>query len=194
MVLADQRSRLLAGVVEIVAAHGYDRASVESIVRAAGISRRTFYDLFPNKSEALLAAHAEALERLSTPLSEPPLLQADRTTQAVESLRAVLDWAAAEPEPALLVFAHPFVVGPHAAFCRDRFVERLAPVLRQLRRASAVELDPVWEEGLLGGLAELVSSRLIDGRAAALPTLAPLLIEFALGPYLSRGEARTFAL
>jgi AcrR family transcriptional regulator len=41
-----QRGRLLAAAVDVVAEHGYGGMSVARVTGRAGVSRRTFYDLF----------------------------------------------------------------------------------------------------------------------------------------------------
>jgi len=61
---ADQRSRLLAAIVQIVAQNGYPDAKVADLVGCAGVSRATFYQLFENKQACLLAAQAELAERI----------------------------------------------------------------------------------------------------------------------------------
>lgn len=45
------RSQILMGAAEAFGARGYARTSVEDVLRAAGISRRTFYKFFRNKEE-----------------------------------------------------------------------------------------------------------------------------------------------
>ena len=44
-----QRARMLDATVRVVAADGYAAATVSAIQARAGVSRRTFYDAFPNK-------------------------------------------------------------------------------------------------------------------------------------------------
>src|SRR3979490_1307417 len=51
-----QRSRLLAAAIEIVAEVGYPRASVAQLVARAGVSRKTFYEIFSDREDCFLAA------------------------------------------------------------------------------------------------------------------------------------------
>ena len=45
-IVASQRARLLAGAIEAVAARGYVGTAVADIIARAGVSRRTFYELY----------------------------------------------------------------------------------------------------------------------------------------------------
>ena len=63
-VARNQRQRILAAVAEATAARGYARMSVEDVVRAAGVSRRTFYELFHNKDDVFLAAYDQVADLL----------------------------------------------------------------------------------------------------------------------------------
>src|ERR1700710_3245039 len=56
-VAENQRERLLNGVVEAVAEHGYNAATIGAITAAAQISRRTFYEYFRDKEGCFLAAY-----------------------------------------------------------------------------------------------------------------------------------------
>jgi len=51
-VVAHQRRRILAAATEVFGRQGFDRTAVEDIIGPAGVSRRTFYDLFGGKDDA----------------------------------------------------------------------------------------------------------------------------------------------
>jgi AcrR family transcriptional regulator len=65
VVIAHQRERLLASAADAVADYGYAELTVRDLIEGAGVSRRTFYQLFEDKLECVLAAHRMALDRLS---------------------------------------------------------------------------------------------------------------------------------
>ena len=48
------RSRILAGAARVFGERGFSKSSVEHILRAAGVSRRTFYRFFKNKEDVLV--------------------------------------------------------------------------------------------------------------------------------------------
>ena len=57
VVAENQRERLLNGVVDAVAEHGYNATTIGAITEAAKISRRTFYEHFKDKEGCFLAAY-----------------------------------------------------------------------------------------------------------------------------------------
>jgi len=57
---ADQRLRLLSAITQLAATKGYCATPVADLIQLAGVSRRTFYALFPNREELLKAAFAES--------------------------------------------------------------------------------------------------------------------------------------
>ena len=59
-----QRSRLLAGAAAVIDEVGYEQTSVTRITDRARVSRRTFYELFGNREECLVALLDEAAERV----------------------------------------------------------------------------------------------------------------------------------
>jgi AcrR family transcriptional regulator len=54
-VLDNQRTRLLAGTARAVYDHGYASSTIEQITAAAAVSRRTFYEHFDGKDQAVAA-------------------------------------------------------------------------------------------------------------------------------------------
>ena len=66
-----QRARILAAMVQVVAEDG-GRASVTvaRVVARAGVSRRTFYDLFDGCEDCFLAVFEDALARATQVASE----------------------------------------------------------------------------------------------------------------------------
>ncbi|HET6447989.1 MAG TPA: TetR/AcrR family transcriptional regulator, partial [Conexibacter sp.] len=65
-----QRDRLLQGMAQTVARRGYAATPVAEVLKAAGVSRRTFYEQFADKEDCFLAAYdafvARCTERVIT--------------------------------------------------------------------------------------------------------------------------------
>ena len=105
-----QRRRLLLALVEVLAEHGLESASIGRICKRAGVSRRTFYEIFDDRDECLLAAFDAAVERLSVPVLAayrvPDAAQGRRGAQKTPAWReriraaltALLEQFDAEPE------------------------------------------------------------------------------------------------
>src|SRR3954454_19574670 len=59
-----QRARLLDAVARVVAQKGYAASTVADIVRAAGVSRSTFYEQFDGKEACFLEAYRHGVDVL----------------------------------------------------------------------------------------------------------------------------------
>src|SRR6478752_10530925 len=64
LVIRSQRERLLAAVVRVTAAKGYESTSVADILEEAGVGRESFYELFEDKKDCLLAARGILVDDL----------------------------------------------------------------------------------------------------------------------------------
>lgn len=102
----DQRQRLVAAIAEIAHERGLVDVSVSRIVEKAGISRRTFYELFESKADCVEFACEEAYGHLFEGVaaaSEAGGTWLDRLDGAVG---AFLDAAAEDPLGAELYLTH----------------------------------------------------------------------------------------
>src|SRR5437763_7537253 len=82
-----QRARLVAAMLECVAASGYADTTIANVVAKARVSRRAFYELFKDKEDCFRAAceqaGAERLEALYELAAEPTWTDAVRKGAAV---------------------------------------------------------------------------------------------------------------
>ena len=82
------RARILQGAANVFAASGVRAPSVEDILRASGISRRTFYRFYQNKEDVLVALYRLGTDdlldacRLGVSRETDPLLQVQRCIDA----------------------------------------------------------------------------------------------------------------
>jgi AcrR family transcriptional regulator len=63
---------LQRAALDLVAAHGFDRVTIDDIAAAADVSKTTFYRYLATKEDALLANRAEKLEYLRLALAAQP--------------------------------------------------------------------------------------------------------------------------
>ena len=63
-VAESQRTRLMAGFTELMAAHGYAGVRLADLVSCAGVSKATFYEHFADKEQCMLAAYEQYLRTL----------------------------------------------------------------------------------------------------------------------------------
>jgi AcrR family transcriptional regulator len=195
-VAESQHERLLAAVVELVAAQGYHAATITAIAKAAKVSMRVFYANFPGKEECFLAAFDAVADHLGERLAAAARAEAGWPEGVVAALRQALDFFAAEPGLARFCLVEPIgATVATAARLREALLAAV-PCLRAgraLRPAGAEELADSTEDSVLGGLLATVSRAVLAGEAASLPGLLPRLVEFALAPYVGPDEARRLA-
>src|SRR6202020_1571348 len=89
-VQADQRQRILDAVADVSSLAGYQEMSIEAICVDAGVSRRTFYDLYSGKEEAFLAAYDAVAARLTDELRAAAPAALARRNAVMEALAALL--------------------------------------------------------------------------------------------------------
>jgi AcrR family transcriptional regulator len=82
------RRRLIEAAAQAFIRHGFDAASVETIVAEAGFSRGAFYSNFSSKDELLLAVLQANRQEFDSALHAI----VRRETDPARRLRAILDW------------------------------------------------------------------------------------------------------
>jgi AcrR family transcriptional regulator len=182
-VAGDQQRRLLAGIAGALAEHGYARLTVDDVLKRAGVSRRTFYELFGDKDDCLYAAYEDAERRAWVAAAEAVagIPAADWPGRVHAALAGVLEFIAAEPATARLFTLEARAAGPQMAARHAAALDRLAVTLRAGNRAP--DLPEVTERTLLGNVAALVGSYVLSGATELLPDLEPQLGEHLLATY-----------
>lgn len=193
-VLHNQRERLIAGLAEAIAEHGYAGATVAHITRSAAVSRRTFYEHFSSKEECFAVAYETVMERLRERVAEA-FDEVDDWPRAIRAaIAAMLGFFASQPDFARLCMVEALVAGPVVVERYDAAVQSLVPYFRQGRDPEDPErLSPTLEEAVVGGMVSLISRRIVAGKAVELVELLPDLVEFTLTPYLGSFEAAKIA-
>jgi AcrR family transcriptional regulator len=183
---------LLAAVVRVTAAKGYEAMSVADILAEAGVGRESFYDLFDDKRDCVLAAHTVLIDHLEATVRaiyDEPGPWVDRVRR---SLAAMLEWFATDPAAARVAVVELAAVGPES---RERFqeiFERFSRILEEGRKGAAAP-DPsrphASELAIGAGLAR-VYEEVVRGRTAELPNLLPELTYEVLVPFIGEEAAR----
>jgi AcrR family transcriptional regulator len=196
-VTRNQRERLIAGLAEAVAEHGYAGTTIAHITKHAAVSRRTFYEHFSSKDECFVAAYDMVMSELNQRVGEA-FEQEEEWPEAVRAgIAAMLDFLTAEPHLARLSMVEALVAGPVVVERYDAAIQNLVPYFeagREGRPAEVLEgLSPTTEEALVGGMVSLISRRIFADRTGELEALLPDLVEFALTPYLGSAAAAKVA-
>ena len=174
-----QRARVLDAIGVVVADRGYVNATVADVVRAAGVSRSTFYEQFPSKEACFLEAYRAGVDGLDDRVSSAVRTAegAGWRVQLRAGIRAYLDGLAARPHLARMALLEVHHAGPEALDERDaarrRFAGRYAASYEQARAddPTIVKPHPDMLFVLAAGTEELCASHVRTHGAESLPAL-----------------------
>ena len=191
-----QRERLVAAIARGAAEQGFDKLTVEHVVRYAGVPAATFYEHFSTKEQGLMAAFDAFLDRLWLEVSAVCETDAEWPQKVKAAIDVTLSYLA-EASSVARVFAVEAASASLAATERQlAALESFATLLRDGRSLypRAAELPVPTERALVGGIASIISGHLLAEEPQVLVDLEPELIELVLIPYLGQSEAKRVAL
>jgi AcrR family transcriptional regulator len=194
-VIQNQRERMLAAVADVSSAASYSEMSVEDIIVTAGVSRRTFYEHFKNKEDVFIAAYEEAAGRLLGAVRagyESREGFADRVRTGIEMFLTLL---AADPAFARMCIVEVMAAGPEAVQRRNEAMHAFAMMIDENARELLDEPPPseLTAETVVGGIYDVIYTRIQRGEIRQLPELAPDLAKSALTHYLGPEGAEAAA-
>lgn len=190
--VSNQRERIIDALAAVCARKGYRATTVGDVIAEAGVSRRTFYDLFTSKQQCFLVAYDVLMERVLVAVEGAYRTCEGAWSQRMTSaLRALLELFAADPNCARLVIVEVLAAGQPALECRHAALGRFAglfdPVNSELPLAAA-ERELV-ARAVIGGVAEALYSRIAAGQSERLAEAGADLAYCVLVPYLGHKEA-----
>ena len=192
-VAENQRERLLNGVVEAVAERGYNATTITGIVKAAKISRRTFYEHFEGKQDCFLAAYAMIEAHVLESMLAAPGAGEEWPERVRARLAALLEVLARDEAVTRCFLVEPLAAGGEVTARYREAMSLIAAALRPEPPPSQLNME-VRDQALVGGIATLIVRRLNNAGAARLPELLPDLAELALAPYMDRRQAKRLAV
>ncbi len=172
----DQRLRIFIGMAEAMGEAGYVGTPVAGIIKRAGVSRETFYQLYSDKLDAFLAAFDLVGEVLLGRLNEALEGPGDRMERAERALTAYLDTLAAEPGYARLFLVEVHAAGPDAMARRTAVQQRIVDALADLVGARS-EAERFACQVLVSAVGAMVAGPLVAGDVVALRAMGPPLAE-----------------
>ena len=194
-VVRSQRERLLAATARVTAERGYEATTVADILADAGVGRESFYEIFSDRRDCVLAAHQVLLDDLIDKVAAAYAGDGEWVERCRATLAALLDWFAADPPAGrfLLVELRRGRAGvprPLRGGLRPlRRGDRLRP-----RPADLPDPDPLPTTSLAVGAAiSRVYVEVAAGRSEDLPRLLPQLTYEVLVPFLGEDAAREAA-
>ena len=190
-VAASQRGRILEAMVDAVAKRGYPDTRVVDVIARAGVSRKTFYELFEDKEGCFLAAHDDVSGRLFSASSQGFDSAADQpwATRVRAGVAALLGFLAEDPRAARFVIVEVFAAGPKALARRDAALRRFTHFIDAGRAESSRELPGITATAIIGGVHELLCTEIRQGATEQLPDRLPEIVFWITLPFLGPAGA-----
>jgi AcrR family transcriptional regulator len=187
-----QRARLLAGAVGAFDEHGYAHTTVGHIALRAGVSRRTFYELFADREACLAVLFEDVVGMIEGKLATAGLGGLPWRERVRGGLAVILGFFDREPVLARVCVIQVLRGGPGVLERRDQMLARLAAVLDEGRGEGArgAQCTTLTAEGLVGAAFGIVYARLLRGEHEPLMSLLPELMGMVVLPYLGPAAAR----
>ncbi len=153
----ETRMRILDGTARVAVEHGLRAMTVEQVLRAASVSRRTFYLYFHNKEDAFLALYERVVGDLVEAVRGAVEDTADPTQKLFAGIDAYLDFQLAGGALVSLLQAEAANPASILSPLRERVVDELVAMTDdEVRRSLAAGLDPWLYRTLFLGLEALV--------------------------------------
>jgi AcrR family transcriptional regulator len=189
---AIQRARILSAMAEEVAERGIGGLSVAHVVARAGVSRRTFYELFQDREDCFLAAFDQTVARLEAVAVAAFEQGGPWRVRLRAGLMALLESLEGDPAGARLVIVESLGAGAAALERRQRLLAALIEVVERgaAESTARTSLPDLTAEALVGGALSVVYSRLSRGESERLVELASPLMGMIVQPYLGAAMAR----
>jgi AcrR family transcriptional regulator len=184
-----QRARLLAAAVGVVAELGYVEGSVGHITARARVSRRTFYELFANREECMVAVLRDAAERVRSELEASGVGGLGWHERLRTGLRAMLSFLDREPVLARVCVVEMARGGPDVLRLREELLGSLAGVLDE-QRGDRAGCTPLTAHGLIGAALAIVHAHLLAEDQRPLVGLQGELMAILVLPYLGAKAAQ----
>jgi AcrR family transcriptional regulator len=178
----NQRERLMGATVAVVAERGYEVTRVADLLELAGVSRSAFYRHFANKQECFVATVEEMVDQAGQVIAGAYTdAEGSWDDRLQAALSALLEMIVDQPAAARLCFVDVYAAGPEAIERAERIADDLVDLavdaLRESPERAGMPRDLV--RAILGGLRQIIQTRLRHRREAELIDLGPDL--FAWG-------------
>jgi AcrR family transcriptional regulator len=182
-VARNQRERLFAALVAVVAEKGYEATRVADLLDLSGVSRSAFYEHFGDKEACLLAALdafvGPTIGAIANVAGSRESLGEKQTHAAFE---AIIRLIVAQPATSRMCFVEIYAAGPRAVEKIDRmtdvFQDFVGATLHQMPDRKG--MPPEIVRAVLGGLRRIVHTRLYRGEEQELIELLPQMWDWSL--------------
>jgi AcrR family transcriptional regulator len=190
-VTESQRNRIHQAMIGVVSERGYPETRVVDVIGVAGVSRKTFYELFESKEDCFLAAYDVLLENLLGDATDAFESRSGKPwpERVAAALEGLLGHLAGHPDEARFAIVEVLAAGPKALARRDAALRQFSGFLEPGRSESSVDLPGITSIAVVGGINELLYSEILHGAVGRLPSRLPDLMFWVMLPFLGAEAA-----
>lgn len=183
----DYRQRLLDGMARAIVEKGYADTTIADIVRHARVSKRTFYEHFPDKQSCLLACYSANHDRVIGAIESRPPAEANLSWDQRLLLGLGDFLSAGEAQLALMsaLMIEILAAGREGLKVRREVHTRFSDLLRRLverergRRGEQLRsLSPYMATAMVSGIHEILLNAYEEGRVQNVTDMLEPLGEF----------------
>ena len=183
-----QRDRLLQATTDEVAERGYANTTVAHIIKRAGVSRATFYELFDGMEscfQAAFDANAELVAAvLYAELEQMKATKGKPLERLDHIVRVYLESLAAAPTLARVFLVESYAAGPAFIEQRHKSLERFVDIVAETHRGETGILGTRKDqrfavEAIVGAVSWMTTNAVAAGETDKLPELRKPLMKLA---------------
>ena len=164
----ETRRRLLDALATIIATKGYAATTLADLAAEARVSKRSFYEQFSDKAEALLALYESATQQSFAVLRAAMDPARDWHGQLDQALRAYFETLASNPPLLRTLFVEIMALGPRGLAVRRQSAETFADFIVHVAGPS---LPKPLALAIVGGIHEWVLQAVEADAVDGLPRL-----------------------
>jgi AcrR family transcriptional regulator len=182
---------MLRAAAEVVSELGYGGMSVARVTARAGVSRRTFYDLFEDREDCFMAVFEDALARIGSLIVQAGVGQRTWQGRLRAGLAMLLRYLDEQPALARVCVIDALNGGELVLERRRQVLTAFRDVVDEGRISarSGAEPPPLAAEGVIGAVLGLIHARLLERDGPPLMELLNPLMGMIVLPYHGRAAA-----
>ncbi len=195
-----QRRRLLVATSELVYERGVQTVTIALISDRAGVSRKTFYGIFEDREECLLAVFEGAVWQARDALHSAVVGEESWRVRVRVGLGALLLFLDEEPVAGRLLIVEALGGGERTLNARAGVLAQIIAIVDEGRtQPKAVrDIPPLTAEGVVGAVFGVIHARMLNRTTLGVPaTNAPRMLELTgalsamvIQPYLGPAAAK----
>ncbi|MGC2375095.1 MAG: TetR family transcriptional regulator [Solirubrobacteraceae bacterium] len=196
-----QRRRLLSATTELVYERGVQGLTAALVAERAGMSRRTFHDIFSDREGCLLGAFDQAVDQASSIVGRavagsPMPAGGGRQEKWAGTIRtgltALLCFLDEDPATGRLLVVEALSAGDRVLQARRRVLTQIVAIVDEGRAQARMGqgLPPLTAEGVVGAVLSVLHARMLERDPRPLVELLGSLMAIVVHPYLGPAAAR----